>query len=62
MPEVISEFAIIAPVPLEHLETGESVAESTGFVAFGSMKWELFRDIDHRRGDGDHHLPVQLRE
>lgn len=47
----MDEFAIVAPVPLEHLETGESVAQSTGFVAFGSMKWELFRDIDQRRGD-----------
>lgn len=52
MPEVLDEFAIVAPVPLEHLVTGEDVAKSTGFVAFGSMKWELFRDIDQRRGDG----------
>jgi hypothetical protein len=51
VPDVTDEFAIVAPVPLEHLETGEGVAKDTGYVAFGSMKWELFRDIDQRRGD-----------
>lgn len=51
MPDILDDFAIVAPVPLEHLETGKDVAESTGFVAFGSMKWELFRDIDQRRGE-----------
>ncbi len=58
MPEVMEEFAIVAPVPLEHLETGESVAQSTCFVAFGSLKWELFRDIDQRRGDAA--IPVLI--
>jgi hypothetical protein len=51
LPEVLDDFSIVAPVPREHLQTGEDVAKSTGFVAFGSMKWELFREIDHRRGD-----------
>lgn len=50
MPDFLDEFAIVAPVPLEHLEAGRSVAETSGYVAFGSMKWELFRGIDQRRG------------
>ena len=48
----MNDFAILAPVPLEHLESGQPVAEEKGFVAFGSRKWELFRDIDKRR-DGN---------
>lgn len=52
MSDTLDGFAIVAPVPLEHLETGKDVAETTGYVAFGSMKWELFRDIDQRRGNG----------
>ena len=45
----MSKFAILAPVPLEHLESGEEIARDKGFVAFGSRKFELFRDIDERR-------------
>ena len=48
----MTEFAILAPVPLEHLESGEVIAAEKGFVAFGSRKFELFRDIDQRR-DGN---------
>ena len=43
------DFAILAPVPREHLEEAPGVSASTGHVAFGSDKWELFRDIDARR-------------
>jgi hypothetical protein len=43
------DFAILAPVPLEHLESGRQIAADQGYVAFGSRKWELFRDIDERR-------------
>jgi len=50
LPDIFYDFAIVAPVPLEHLETGKDVAEAASYVAFGSMKWELFRDIDQRRG------------
>ena len=46
----MSDFAILAPVPLEHLESGQGIATDKGFVAFGSRKFELFRDIDERRG------------
>jgi len=44
-----SQFAILAPVPLEHLQSGKVIAETEGFVAFGSRKWELFRKIDELR-------------
>ena len=46
MPSAIHHFAILAPVPLEHLRSGAPVAEATGFVAFGTSKWELFQQID----------------
>lgn len=45
------DFAILAPVPLAHLRSGAGVAEREGFVAFGSMKWEVFEKADRlRRG------------
>lgn len=44
------DFAILAPVPLEHLQSGEEIARRTGFVAFGSRKWELFRKVEELRG------------
>jgi hypothetical protein len=43
------DFAILAPVPMEHLESGRGVAAKEGFVAFGSMKWEFFRRVDELR-------------
>ena len=43
------DFAIIAPVPEEHLLSGRDVAAKDGFVAFGSRKWELFREVDRLR-------------
>jgi len=46
---IIKDFAILAPVPLEHLQSGVQIAQDTGFVAFGSRKWELFRKIDQMR-------------
>lgn len=45
----IKDFAILAPVPLQHLQSGADIARKTGFVAFGSRKWELFRQIDELR-------------
>jgi hypothetical protein len=44
------DFAILAPVPLEHLQSGVQIAKDTGFVAFGSRKWELFRKVDEMCG------------
>ncbi|MBB4095523.1 hypothetical protein [Brucella pecoris] len=46
----IKDFAILAPVPLEHLQSGVDIAQKSGFVAFGSRKWELFRQVDELRG------------
>ena len=46
----MKDFAILAPVPQEHLESGQEIAASTGFVAYGSRKFELFREIEERRG------------
>lgn len=43
------DFAILAPVPLEHLQSGKDVCAREGFVAFGSKKWELFRTVDEMR-------------
>ncbi len=48
----MNDFAILAPVPLEHLESGQPVAEEKGFVAFGSRGRKFFRDMDKRR-DGN---------
>lgn len=42
-------FAILAPVPLEHLQTALDVCANEGSVAFGTRKWELFRSLDQQR-------------
>jgi hypothetical protein len=46
---IIRDFAILAPIPLEHLLSGQTIAKDNGFVAFGSRKWELFRKVDEMR-------------
>ena len=46
---VMTGFAILAPVPLEHLNAGLDIVAKEDFVAFGSRKFELFRAIDERR-------------
>ena len=43
------DFAILAPVPLEHLKSGYEVVRQHGYVSFGSQKWELFREVDQLR-------------
>jgi hypothetical protein len=42
-------FAILAPVPLEHLESAQTIAGDVPYISFGSQKWELFRAIDEER-------------
>ncbi len=42
-------LAILAPVPLLHLEDGEYVSTHKGKVAFGSRAWEFFRKLDEER-------------
>jgi hypothetical protein len=50
----LHDFALLAPVPLEHLQSGLAVAEKEGFVAFGTRKWSLLRDLEVRqRGHDD---------
>lgn len=58
MPTVKHPFAILAPVPLRHLETGLDVAAKEAFVAFGTMKWELLVKVDEMR-EGDP-IPVLI--
>jgi hypothetical protein len=41
-----SNIALLAPVPKEHLDDGETTVLQKGKVAFGSMKWEMFRELD----------------
>jgi len=42
-------YAILAPVPLQHLESGLDICSKEGSVAFGTRKWEFFRDLDEKR-------------
>jgi hypothetical protein len=50
--KAVHDFALLAPVPLEHLQSGKGVAAAQGFVAFGTRKWELLRKLDvMRQGD-----------
>lgn len=48
--------ALLAPVPLEHLLDGRSVAQQIGRVAFGSRRFDLFRELDAKRAG----LPVDV--
>ena len=51
------EFALLAPVPYMHLDSGIEVARVTGYVCFGSQNWTLFKQqIDPRRESED--VPV----
>ena len=54
----IPEFSILAPVPLVHLRSGAGIARKTGFVAFGSDRWDFFRRVDEKRGD--QRIPVLI--
>lgn len=38
--------ALLAPVPLVHLQDGVVVCQEQGKVAFGSRAWEVFRELD----------------
>jgi hypothetical protein len=49
MPASLQHFAVLAPIPLEHLESGKPIAESTGYVAFGTNNWKLFQKLDTMR-------------
>lgn len=42
-------FALLAPVPLEHLRSGLDVVARKGSVCFGSRSFEVFRKLDQLR-------------
>ena len=48
--------ALLAPVPLEHLQDGQEVCANESRVAFGSRAWEVFRQLDALRQG----LPVDV--
>jgi hypothetical protein len=50
--KLTQDFALLAPVPLEHLLSGRELLIKKDFVAFGTRKWELLRTIDELRGHG----------
>jgi hypothetical protein len=50
--KAVHHFALLAPVPLEHLQSALEVATREGFVAFGTRKFELLRKLDELR-EGD---------
>lgn len=41
-----ADAALLAPVPLEHLQSALAVQEANGRVAFGSSAWETFAKLD----------------
>ena len=52
------DFAILAPVPGEHLEDGAAVARDSGYVSFGSNSWDLFCWIEDKRAGEE--VPVLI--
>ena len=42
----MSDFAILAPVPMEHLRSGYELAPNVEHVAYGTNKWEWLRDVE----------------
>lgn len=50
-------FAILAPVPEEHLRSALLPSMTTApYIGFGTNKWELLRQVDHMRNG----LPVPV--
>ncbi len=52
------DFAILAPVPAEHLESGLTVLALHDYVSYGSQKFRLFREVDRMRCDEN--VPVLI--
>lgn len=44
--EIVHEFALLAPVPLMHLESALGVSDTETQVSFGSNNFQFFRDLD----------------
>ena len=51
-----ADIALLAPVPLKHLESGRAKVQQEGRVAYGSRAWELFQRLDTLRN----RLPVDV--
>lgn len=49
--KILQDIALLAPVPLEHLQTGKQVCLNEGKVAFGSNAFEIFRELDLNRSE-----------
>jgi hypothetical protein len=49
MSEVDPSVELLAPVPLEHLQSGLDVLAREPFVALGSRAWQVFRRLDELR-------------
>lgn len=47
--EILQGAALLAPIPLEHLESGKDICVKEGKVAFGSNAFEVFRELDKIR-------------
>lgn len=43
------DYAILAPVPLIHIESALTIADAAEYVCFGSDKYDFFREIDEER-------------
>ena len=46
---ITKAFAILAPVPKEHLLDAMETCDREGKIALGSEAWELFRQVDELR-------------
>ena len=46
----MSTFALLAPVPLEHLQSGELACRDHGTVSFATRAWEVFDELNKLRG------------
>lgn len=51
-------FALLAPVPLIHLESALTIADEVPYVCFGSDLFHFFRSVDQDRGGAD--VPILL--
>jgi len=46
MEKTVCDVALLAPVPLVHLESGLAVCQAKGKVAFGSKEWKAFHKLN----------------
>ena len=53
-----ASVALLAPVPEEHLISGQSCCEENGRVAFGSRDFEVFRNLDDQCAGAPCHVLI----